>query len=48
MDEPTIITIEELPELDTPVAIAGTVHRPEIGGGACFSIVVGVAIYVAT
>lgn len=48
MEDPIIISIEDLPDLDTPVAIAGTVHRPEVGGGACFSIVVGVAIYVAT
>lgn len=40
--------VEALPELDTKVAISGTSHRQEVGGGACFGIfAAGILVYGA-
>lgn len=39
------MTVEELPELDTPVAISGSVKQQEVGGGFCLAIAAGIAVY---
>jgi len=41
------VTVEELPELDTEVAISGSVKQQEVGGGVCLTIAAGIAVYVA-
>jgi hypothetical protein len=41
------MTVEELPELDTAVAISGSVKQQEVGGGICLTIAAGIAIYAA-
>ena len=38
------IVAEELPELDTEVAVAGPAHQQEVGGAVCFGIIAGVII----
>ena len=43
-----IITVDELPELDTEVAISGSMKQQEVGGGICLSIAAGIAIYLGT
>jgi hypothetical protein len=40
--------VEELPELDTDVAIAGSVKQQEVGGAICLSFAAGIALYVGT
>ena len=42
------LTVEELPELDTEVAISGSVKQQEVGGGACLGIAFGIAVYAGT
>jgi hypothetical protein len=41
-------TVEDLPELDTEVAIAGSVKQQEVGGGVCLGIAAGIALYLGT
>ena len=41
------IEVEELPELETEVAISGSVKQQEVGGGVCLGIAAGIAIYIA-
>ena len=41
------IAVEELPELETEVAISGSVKQQEVGGGVCLSIAAGIAIYMS-
>jgi len=41
------IAVEELPELETQVAISGAIKQQEVGGGFCLGIAAGIAIYVA-
>lgn len=41
------MVVEELPELDTEVAISGSVKQQEVGGGACLMIAACIAIYAA-
>jgi hypothetical protein len=41
------LTVEDLPELETQVAISGHVKQQEVGGAICFGIAAGIAI-VAT
>ena len=36
------VIVEELPELDTEVGVAGSAHFEEVGGAICFGIIVGV------
>lgn len=36
------IAVEELPELETEVAVAGAVKQQEVGGTVCLGILVGV------
>jgi hypothetical protein len=35
------LTVEDLPELETEVAISGSVKQQEIGGGVCLGIGAG-------
>lgn len=41
-----VIDVEELPELDTDVAIAGSAKQQEVGGGFCIGIAAGIALYI--
>jgi hypothetical protein len=41
------MSVEDLPELDTEVAISGSVKQQEVGGGFCLTIAAGIAIYAA-
>lgn len=36
------MTVEELPELDTEVALAGSVKQQEVGGAICLILVAGI------
>lgn len=38
------IMVEELPELETEVAISGSVKQQEVGGVVCLGIAAGVAV----
>ena len=40
------IAVEELPELDTEVAISGCTRQQEVGGGICLGIAAGIAVYI--
>jgi len=40
------LKVEELPELETAVAISGSVKQQEVGGGLCLTVVAGVVFYV--
>ena len=40
------LEVEDLPELDTAVAISGSVKQQEVGGALCLTIVAGVAFYI--
>jgi hypothetical protein len=42
------IDAEKLPELDTQVALSGSVKQQEVGGAICAGIAAGIAIYVGT
>ena len=42
------ITVEELPELETAVAISGSVKQQEVGGLICLFVGAGIAIAVGT
>ena len=42
------MSVEELPELDTAVAISGSVKQQEVGGGFCLAIAAGIAVYLGT
>lgn len=37
--------VEELPELDTEVAITGSTKQQEVGGGVCVGIAAGIMVY---
>jgi hypothetical protein len=41
------MSVEDLPELDTEVAISGSVKQQEVGGGICLTVAAGIAIYAA-
>lgn len=41
------IIVEELPELETEVGIAGSVKQQEVGAILCLGIAAGIAIYIA-
>jgi len=40
------IVVEELPELETEVGIAGSVKQQEVGAVFCLGIAAGIAIYL--
>ena len=42
------MNVEELPELDTAVAISGSAKQQEVGGGFCLGIAAGIAVYLST
>ena len=42
------IAVEELPELQTEVAISGSVKHKEVGGVVCLGIATGIAVYLGT
>jgi hypothetical protein len=42
------MSVEELPELDTAVAISGSVKLQEVGGGICLGVAAGIALYLGT
>ena len=42
------ITVEELPELETAVAISGSAKQQEVGGTICLCVAAGAAVYVGT
>ena len=42
------MTVEELPELDTEVAVSGSVKQQEVGGGLCLTVAAGIAVYLST
>lgn len=42
------MTVEELPELDTEVAISGSVKQQEVAGGLCLMLAAGIAVYLGT
>lgn len=41
------IAVEELPELETEVAISGSVKQQEVGGGVCLCVAAGIAVYMS-
>ena len=42
------LDVDNLPELDTEVAIAGASKQQEVGGGLCLGIAAGIAVYYGT
>lgn len=42
------LNVDELPELDTEVAISGSAKQQEVGGGFCIGIAAGIAVYIGT
>ena len=42
------IVVEELPELETEVGIAGSVKQQEVGALLCLGVAAGIAIYLGT
>ena len=42
------IVVEELPELDTEVGIAGSVKQQEVGAIICLGLAAGLAVYLGT
>lgn len=40
------LKVEELPELETAVAISGSVRQQEVGGTLCLGVVAGVVFYI--
>ena len=42
------LVVEDLPDLDTEVAISGSVKQQEVGGAICLAMGAGIAVYIAT
>lgn len=42
------LSVEELPELATEVAISGSVRQKEVGGALCLGVAAGIALYLGT
>ena len=40
------LEVEELPELETEVAISGSCKQQEVGGIACLGVAAGIAVYL--
>jgi hypothetical protein len=40
--------VEDLPELETEVAISGSVKQQEVGGGICLAVAAVLAVYAGT
>ena len=41
------IAVEELPELETEVALSGSAKQQEVAGTVCGGILIGIAIYMS-
>ena len=41
------LVVEELPELETEVALSGSCKQQEVGGGICLGIAAGLAVYLS-
>ena len=41
------LEVEELPELETEVAISGSCKQQEVGGMVCLGLAAGIAMYYA-
>jgi hypothetical protein len=41
------MTVEDLPELETEVAISGSVKQEEVGSYVCLFLLGGIAIYMS-
>jgi hypothetical protein len=41
------LTVEELPELETEVAISGSVKQQEVGGCVCLGLAAGIALFLS-
>lgn len=39
--------VEELPELETDVALSGSTRQQEVGSGACLGVAAGIAIWLS-
>ena len=39
--------VDDLPELETEVAIAGSTKQQEVGGPACLGVAAGIAVYLS-
>jgi len=39
--------VEELPELETEVALSGSTKQQEVGGPACLGVAAGIAVWLA-
>ena len=37
--------VEELPELETEVALSGSTKQQEVGGAACVGVAAGIAVW---
>jgi len=42
------MSVEDLPELDTAVAISGSVKQQEVGGVICLGVAAGIAVYLGS
>ena len=40
------LKVEELPELETEVAISGSSKQQEVGGVLCLGVACGIAVYI--
>lgn len=41
------LVVEDLPELDTKVAISGSIKQQEVGGAICLALGASIAMYLA-
>ena len=41
------LNVEDLPELDTEVAVSTSMKQQEVGGGVCLGLALGIAIVVS-
>lgn len=39
------LEIEDMPELDTKVGLAGAMHQQEVGGPVCLGVIAAVVVY---
>ena len=45
--EVIVLETEDLPELETQVAISGSCKQQEVGGAICLGIAAGIAVYMS-
>ncbi len=41
------LEVEELPELETEVALSGSCNQQEVGGAICLGVAAGIALYLS-